>query len=435
MDYNTSIDLNANSTPSDKPSILFWLLIGYLFLYIERPWESIRYLRDVPIERPYMIFLLFMVLVKRSWTPRFKIFHFWMTGFLIFHYMSSPFAYIPAAAFDQSFEVFKVFTLFYLITIIINTPKDLDRFLFWFLIIMSFYLAHSLKEFGNGRHEYRMGMVRMMGVDEIGGDPNYFSQTIYLSLPIWWAVFKTKQTKKKKVFLFSYLILALTCIVLTGSRGGYIGILIFLVFLLVENKGFKLIFSAILITTLLLVTWQVMPPDKKIRFETLFNADAGPANAHESAEGRITGMKAGLAIFKQRPMIGCGPGGDNFIQYRIRYYDDIPFQAHSLIGQLFGELGLIGAFFFIGPILTLIIFYFLNLRAIKTGCNNSNLPKYNDVAIRGLVLLLWGGCTGHNMYRVHWLIFYAIMQLTTLFISQNAEKQMRQTEFETTLTT
>lgn len=52
-----------------------------------------------------------------------------------------------------------------------------------FLAVMAIYMMHSLWEYHNGRHTFRMGIARLIGVDDTNGDPNSFGATIVYALP------------------------------------------------------------------------------------------------------------------------------------------------------------------------------------------------------------------------------------------------------------
>ena len=44
-------------------------------------------------------------------------------------------------------------------------------------------MLHSVWEYKNGRHVFRMGISRLVGVDKTLGDPNSFGASIVYSLP------------------------------------------------------------------------------------------------------------------------------------------------------------------------------------------------------------------------------------------------------------
>ena len=57
---------------------------------------------------------------------------------------------------------------------------------------MGVYLAHSFREYLAGRHTYRMGISRMIGVDKTLGDPNSFGASIVFALPFVAALWRSR---------------------------------------------------------------------------------------------------------------------------------------------------------------------------------------------------------------------------------------------------
>jgi hypothetical protein len=159
------------------------------------------------------------------------------------------------------------------------------------------------------------------------------------------------------------------------------------------------------VAILLVGLWHFIPAEKQGRLKTLWNPESGPANALESAEGRLEGLKAGWQMFSENPLTGVGPGGNNFMGYRMAHLDGIRLQAHNLIGELLGELGLLGAIVFIGQIMVIWLMSGKKLRPcvfneIKGGSDNLFL---GSACRQTLLLLLFGGLSGHNLYRINWL--------------------------------
>ncbi len=61
-----------------------------------------------------------------------------------------------------------------------------------FVIVMGVYMTHSFKEYLAGRHTYRMGIARLIGVDTSQGDPNSFGASVVFALPfalLFWNTF------------------------------------------------------------------------------------------------------------------------------------------------------------------------------------------------------------------------------------------------------
>src|SRR4051812_44142582 len=93
---------------------------------------------------------------------------------------------------------------------------------------MTLYMGHSLFEYRAGRHKYAMSTYRMIGVDIALGDPNSFSASVLYSLPFLSPAWVILRAHRCLGFLVQagYLGLALVSIILTGSRGSFLGMIL-----------------------------------------------------------------------------------------------------------------------------------------------------------------------------------------------------------------
>jgi O-antigen ligase len=241
-----------------------------------------------------------------------------------------------------------------------------------------------------------MGIARMIGVDKSMGDPNTFGGSIVYALPFVIPFWLSSPTKSMKWFLAAYLALSLVCIGLTGSRSSFVGLLLW-AFLTVfrSRRRFSMAILAFLAAPLL---WAALPPSMQNRFETIIHPEVGPANAVVSGQDRIEGFKIGMELWGQHPLIGVGPGAWRPATKRA-------LESHNLYGQLLGEMGSLGGMSF----LALLFCFWSNLRWIrKTYKQHPDwkpdfLYHVAGAAGVGVVLLLFEGNFGHNLFRYNWL--------------------------------
>ena len=377
----------------------------YIMLVIERPWESISYLNGWPIER---VFATFMILVTILY-GKFKIVNAstnkWVYSLLFLHFILSPFAYNYGYAIDQSIEYTKMVILYLLMLAVVDDEFTLKVQLKAYLLSMILYSIHSLWEYSNGRFMYRMGISRMMGVGELFNDPNAFAGSLVISLPIAYVLARDESRIWLRRTFYGYGALVGICVVLTGSRAASIALLFLVILWLVVLICNKRYIYWILVILAIPVIWNVMPEEKQIRLQTIWDSEAGPANAHESIDGRKQGWVASLKMFKQRPFTGVGAGGKNFIDYRINSgIDESPMQAHILYGEIIAEFGVVGALMFFGLILSIISCCMQTVRSAKGGVfDNSFIVQLSLAIIFCILLLLILGLGGHNFYRPMWL--------------------------------
>jgi hypothetical protein len=234
-------------------------------------------------------------------------------------------------------------------------------------------------------------------VDTTLGDPNSFGASIVFALPFAVALWRAGVGGRAgKVALSGYVGLSALCILLTGSRSSFLGLLVWSGLVLWQLPRRWAYLAAFLAAAP--VVFMALPESLQTRFETIVNPDVGPANARESGEGRIEGLLTGLELWARNPVSGVGPGA-------WRPATGSTVESHNLYGQLFGELGTVGAAGF----LAVLAGFWMNLRAVRAV--RREVPEWsNDLVFQvaaavgtGVFLLLFMGNFGHNLFRFSWL--------------------------------
>lgn len=410
MTHSDTHDQYSMSEPKQALPVVLLMTCIYLFLFIERPWESISYLQGIQIERYFALILIIVAVFKQKFVITRSPTNKWVYGLLALHFILAPFAFKPDAATDQGIEYAKMVVL-YLLMLSVATDDDesLKVLVKAYVITMMLYAVHSLWEYHNGRHEWRMGISRMVGVDVTFGDPNAFGASIVLSLPFAYCLLRFEMQKWMRCLYYGYFVLAVVCVVLTGSRSSFICMLFTLLIWVIMQQGKRKLVMLATAVLLCIVVWHVMPQEKQERIRTLWDSEAGPANAHESAEGRVVGFKVSWKMFKQRPYTGVGAGGSNFIGYRMANHIDeegheSATQAHNLYGEVLAEFGIWGVILLGGLAASIGKCCVAARRQLATLNANATFPyALGGAIITCLLLLLLFGLSGHNFYRPMWL--------------------------------
>jgi O-antigen ligase len=376
---------------------MHWLLIGYMFLFIDRPFEVWPWLGDLHVERVYMLLTMgvWAVYPKKRFLPNPQhAAYFAFATAVLFAWAVSPWnAYGQPIVEDW----LKIVVFYCLLVTSVYDEEGLKRVAVGFLAVMGLYLLHSFREYLAGRHTYRMGIARMIGVDTTLGDPNSFGASIIFALPIVVAVWKAGVGGRRgRLLLLGYVGLSSLCILLTGSRGSLIGLLVWFTIII---WGTRYRFTALAgFAVAAPLAFVALPESLQTRFETIINPEVGPKNAQESGEGRIKGLTTGFQLWGNNPLSGIGPGA-----WRPATRSKI--ESHNLYGQLVGETGTLGLLAF----LAILACFWANLRAIRRvrrdvpAWENDlvfTLPRAIGVAV---FLLLFMGNFGHNLFRFTWL--------------------------------
>jgi len=414
---------------------MIWVLIGYMFLFIHRPFEIWPTLGDLHVERIYMIgALLFAAACPKRWIPNWQ-----HLAYVVFAlttmicWFCSPWMEYG----EETVENFlKILVFYVLVVLTVHDAKSLRLLLLGFLAVMTIYMLHSLREYLGGRYAYRMGFARMIGVDKAMGDPNTFAASILYTLPFvvpFWKLGKRDESKTMSAesktndsslithhsllmrgFLAGYVSLSVICIGLTGSRSAFVGLLLWGTIMLARSRWRWGL--AVVAVGCIPVLWGALPDSLQNRFETIINPEVGPANARESAQNRLEGLEIGLNLWSQYPATGCGPGAWKIATGR-------KIESHNLFGQLLGETGTLGAVAFAG----ILQCFWMNLWGIwrlyrqHPEWSRDFLFHVSGAVAMALFLLLFEGNFGHNLFRYSWLWYGGFLIITRHCIEQRLQ--------------
>lgn len=381
---------------------MVWLLIGYVFLFIHRPFEVWPVLSDLHVERIYVGFMLLAALAWPGKGLSGNRLHWALAAFglaVFISWVASPWMRQG----EQTAETyFKILVFYPLVILCVHSERDLKRLVAGFLVVMALYMTHSLREYVAGRHVYRMGIVRMIGVDAFQCDPNSFGASVLYALPFVAAFWRPGASLRVRQLLIGYTALSVLCIGLTGSRSAFVGLVLWGLLVAVRSRGrLALILGALVVAPVL---WSLLPGDLQNRFGTIVDPTKGPANARTSAQGRIQGLFTGLRLWYENPATGVGPGA-----WRPATGSDI--ESHNLYGQLVGETGTLGAVTF----LAVLAAFWRDLRWVRRAYAarpywrpDFLLTLSESIGVT-VLLLLFEGNFSHNLYRNTWVWYAAFL--------------------------
>jgi O-antigen ligase len=382
---------------------MIWLLGGYMWLFVHRPFEVWPALGSLQIERVYVLVMLlaWVIAPNKGFLPnRIHIALALFTAVLLSAWVLSPYAN-QMGCLDAVENYVKVIVFYLLVVTTVRDERGLRMLLLLFLAANSLYMAHSILELINGRYQWRMGIRRMVGVDVTFGDPNAFASTLLYTLPLTLPFWREQPRKVPRFVLLGYTGAACFCILMTGSRAGFMGLvgLSGLVLLATaKRKGQAILMGAFGSLAAFAVLSVALPGELQERYLTLVDSSHGPENANVSASGRLAGFLAGVAAWQQAPVLGHGPAAFPYATGREGH-------SHNVYGQVLSELGTVGTLAFV--LLVWCFFHnWLESRRLRAALWP---PRPNDFAATvvqavgfDVVLLLVMGWAGHNLYRYNW---------------------------------
>ena len=416
-------------------SLPLWLAAFYVALFIIRPWDMLfPWMATIHFERLYFIGMLLVV----AFSGERQAFRLNPQGAVVALFLASIgfaglLAVDPVLAWPPFYTYTTLVLFYFVLVLVIRTPYELTFMVTCYIVTMAAYLAKANWEhFVHGATRYTMGVNRLIGIEGLYGGPNALAGSIVLSLPfvlfLWrcrqgfsssWPPFWQRWFPRLLVF---YGVLGIISIMLTNSRSGMVSLAFWLLLLgLVRGRDIPRKFGYLLLGVLvLLLLWVALPLEQKDRLRTIWNPESGPASAAASVQGRVLGYRAGMAMFKNFPISGVGPG--NFIPYREKHIDEIPQQAHSLYGQALGETGIFGVLAFCAMVSVTLV----NLRRVRRWAYARDDPvrvtlfELSLAGRDGILLLFFSGLFGHNLLRFNWLWIAAFAGLAYEFVKRES---------------
>ncbi|MEI8371251.1 MAG: O-antigen ligase family protein [Planctomycetota bacterium] len=388
---------------------MIYLLVGYMWLFIHRPFEIWPWLGALHIERVYVLATLiyWALCVPKSWT-RNRIT--WGIGFLASAITLATFFSRYTDFNSQAVQNwFKILVFYFLVMSSVREERELRILIVAFIVIMGLLELHSFREYLCGRGESRMGIWRMNGVDN--SDPNSFAGSVNYGIPMLLPALALVRKKWHYLALAVAVALACLCVLLTGSRTGFACIVLLAgSAALLSRYRWRLTLLVFLGAPLI---WFSLSVSLQNRYMTLIDPSVGPRNAQASAEDRQIFFWQAVDIWKNNPIFGIGPGC-------FRIANETGMQPHNLYAQTMSELGTFGVISLVTMILCYLMNYFEARRVyLAIPPSHDAVFCYRVIVATAIALLqlLFFGLGGHNLYRYNWIWYAAFAALALRFLN------------------
>ncbi len=331
--------LNGSTT-----KITFWLLaLALVFIYV-RPYELVPVLETLKITKVSLLAALFFSFIesyKRGVVMKER-------GFRLLLYLQvlavvlMPFAIWTGKAMEFWMESYvKMFALFYLLLVAVEDSRKVDNLMRLIFICCAFVGARVVLAFltGNVIYDYD-GTRRVMGISILSStDPNDMALALAMAVPLGMYFFYTVKGLISKVFYSTLVLVCIAAILYSGSRGGYLGLMLgvsVFFFMVYRTKKLRLAGFALLG----LMALPFIPGDYQARFNSIFDTE----NYAYSEGGRLGIWKRGLATVIRTPQ---GVGISNYAltegdRRKEKGYTGKWHVAHNSYLQVAVELGVAG---------------------------------------------------------------------------------------------
>lgn len=244
------------------------------------------------------------------------------------------------------------------------------------------------------------GIPRLHGSTSMYGHPNSFSGFAVGCLP--YTVFLLICVKSNLLRLALLILLAFSLLIVlnTGSRTGYVAVLIGTIYFFMKLKTgkFKIILMALLVFG---IAANFIPQAYKERFESIFT---GKEKEGASSETRLEIITDALTLYKTYPM---GIGLQAFPKVRNDMFGRAQ-NTHNLYLEVLTNIGPIGLIVFFVFVIKI---FSINKRSIKLlqdnyppGLNRQFLINLSKATIGFILMRLILGLFGMDMYEIYWWI-------------------------------
>lgn len=271
------------------------------------------------------------------------------------------------------------------------------------------------------------GIPRLHGSTAMYGHPNSFSGFAVSCLPYTVFLLICVKSNLLRLGLLALLIFSLLIVVNTGSRTGYVAVVIGTMYFFMKLKAgkFKIILLALLTVSL---TINLVPQPYKERFASIFT---GEEKEGASSETRLEIITDALILYKTYPM---GIGVQAFPKVRNEMFGRSQ-NTHNLYLEVLTNIGPIGFIVFF-------IFVFkiigLNKRNIKhlekyypAGPNQQLLINLSKATIGFILIRLILGIFGMDLYEIYWWIALGFSLAISKLIFLNGNSDIKKSPYNT----
>ncbi len=244
--------------------------------------------------------------------------------------LSIPLALDPAHAFQSWIEFFKVVVIFVVMVNVIRTEKRLRSLLVLVLVASCLLSIAALLDYAQGN--LALQGRRIAGL--IGGlfsNPNDLALHLVTMFPISLGLFLGSRGPLKKLLFFICSLLLTTGLVATFSRGGFLGFVCVIAFVVWKLARRNRVVVGGFALTLLLAAVAIAPSAYRSRLATTDD---------DSAVARTDDLKRSILITVTHPIFGVGM--DNYI-----LYSNTNKATHNAYTQVGAEMGVVALLIYV----------------------------------------------------------------------------------------
>jgi O-antigen ligase len=273
----------------------------------------------------------------------------------------------------------------------------------------SLHVVREWQKYGNMSAGYRPGWVT--------GDPNYFSISALLCLPIAFFLLQTKPRPLTRWFCIASMATILFALTLAASRGGFVGLLVGSAIIVLRSP--RRLRNASL-GILVLAPLMLLAPSTPIN--RLLHPSRGD---QRSTDTRTALWTAGVRMFQAYPLTGIGPG--NFKPMVNRFAGDEKVRehiAHNTYIEIAAETGLVGLVCFFGVLVATFISLERTRRQAELAGQHFIVAISKGMSVSLVAFVVSAIFVSATTQKLFWLMVFISMCLPQLIASQPGQVQL-----------
>lgn len=388
-------------------------MIAYSIIFFVRPGLTFGFLREIRFELIVGVFLLAIIFFSKEKLGLINIKRDPISSrlfvFLAVVVISMLFAVDFQTAYNRTIEFLKIYAFFLFIIAFIKDERDLKIFLWTFAALLAWAAYEPLYNYIYKTEALISRADTVYAVAETGRGSGHVALGIYLcqGLSFSWYLTAYGRNHKAKIAGTILVALCLAGIFVSGSRGAFVGLLLF--FILITYFSKQRLKMALAGTILLVAALFFMGTGYRAWVSTI--SELGDSDA--SASSRIAGLRHGLEMLVKRPMFGVGPG---CYPVARKMWFGWGLWSHNVYGQLAGDLGIAG-------IISWSIFVYSYMkRALYISRSFTDKSVYflvSRVVIVANIVCLALGFFAHMLYGYIWYISAGLVIVCFRLIKSN----------------
>ena len=310
----------------------------------------------------------------------------------------------PGSVLSRGLDEWVRVLVFYFFTVsIVTTQRRLLIFVAVFVgcqsirVLEPLYLNLTQGYWGSfasmGNYEY---MERLAGAPSDVVNPNGLAFVICMVFPFLYFLAPTHW--QARIAFLGIAPLLVYALILTGSRSGFIGLLVIAAGILVKSKHRLIVAGGIVAALLLAIA--VMSPDQRDRYVSIYSKNTKNS---ATADGRMNGLREDFAVAMRRPLFGHGLGTS--AEANTHYGTDWRI-SHNLYTEIAQELGFVGLGIFLLFMGSIAVNFVAATRALKARpAPDPFLVGLNDAMQVWLVMNLVFSVASYGLKSYEWYLF------------------------------